>query len=178
MLIDSLDTIGTFDLTGTAGSASPGLPITMTGGLGDGTNPGGDASVIGGDGGTGAGGDGGDVLLTGGSAGVASAGDGGDVILGGGAGDGAGSAGVVVASSTMLATATPVGITMVPGAGLELAPIPKAALPGVLGAAGAVAPPGTLFVIIDDSTPPTPFVLVIVDGSSTYVRTDTYAPVT
>lgn len=176
MLIDSIETIGAFVLTGEDGSSSPGADVTLIGGMGDGTNVGGSIIATGGDGGTGAGGDGGDVILTAGSAGVASAGDGGDVVLVAGAGDGAGAPGVISAVSSLVAGG---GVVVPPGPfGLELVPGPKAGLPGALGAGLAGAPPGSMFVIIDDATGPTPFVLIIVDGTSTYVRTDTYAAVT
>lgn len=178
MLIDSIQTIGAFLLAGEAGSTSAGSDVDLLGGLGDGGFAGGSVSLTGGDGGMAGGGFGGDVLLTGGSAGVGSGGDGGSVILLGGAPDGAGAPGGITASSPVLATSTPVGITCAPGAGLELVPIPKGTLPGALGAGLAGAPPGTLFVIVDDATGPTPFVLIIVDGTTTYVRTDTYAVVT
>lgn len=60
---------------------------------------------------------------------------------------------------------------------LELTPIPKASLPGSIGPAGAGVPPGSLAVVVDDGGP-TSFVLAIVDGGSTWVRSDTYGLIT
>lgn len=177
MLIDSLETIGDLSFTGAAGSSSVGSTIALVAGDGDGAFPGGDVTLDAGDGGTSGGGDGGDVILTAGDAGVASGGDGGDVILAAGAGDGAGAAGSILPSSLLAAVGT--GITVVPGPlSLELIPTPKGALPGALGAGMAGMPPGSLAIVIDDATGPTAFVLIVVDGTATYVRTDTYAPIT
>lgn len=78
---------------------------------------------------------------------------------------------------TITAIGAPTAATVAPGSVFELTPIPKASLPGVLGPAGAAVPPGSMAVVIDDGGP-TAFVLAIVDGGSTWVRSDTYGPIT
>lgn len=68
------------------------------------------------------------------------------------------------------------GMVIPPAAFLEIVPGPKAGLSLGVGLAGF--PPGTMTVVIDDATGPTAFVLAIVDGAGTWVRTDTYAAIT
>lgn len=160
-----------------SGSGDVGGGVMLTGGLGDGIGVGGDITITAGDGGTSSPGDGGDVSITAGSAGAASGGDGGDVIITAGLPDGGGTAGAITPMSPVVAAGT--GITVLPGpSSLELVPVPKGALPGALGVGMAGMPPGSLAVVIDDLTGPTAFVLIIVDPAGTYVRTDSYAPIT
>lgn len=58
----------------------------------------------------------------------------------------------------------------------NLPPTPKAAV-GPLGPSVAAHPPGSFAFIIDDTTGPTPFIFAYVDGTSTWVRSDSLAPI-
>ncbi len=148
-----------------------GANVEIDAGNGAGTGDGGDVDVTAGTSSS-ATAVGGDATVTGGAA-TAGTGKGGDVILTGGTSAG-GAAGVVKTASPLF---TDAGLVQPATGFLELVPRGKATL-SALGAGAATEPPGSLAVIVDDATPPTPFVLVIVDGGSTWVRTDTYAPVT
>ena len=71
---------------------------------------------------------------------------------------------------------TIVGASFVPVPPPILIPTPKGAL-GPLGFGMAVFPPGSMAMVVDDATGPTPFVLAYVDGFTTWVRCDTSAPI-
>jgi len=58
-----------------------------------------------------------------------------------------------------------------------ITPTAKAAV-GPLGIGFAVHPPGSTAFITDDSTGPTSFILAYVDGTTTWIRSDSLAPIT
>ena len=58
----------------------------------------------------------------------------------------------------------------------NIVPTPKAGV-GALGVGMAIHPPGSFAFIIDDATPPTPFILAYVDGTVTWIRSDTLAAI-
>ena len=58
-----------------------------------------------------------------------------------------------------------------------ITPTPKAAV-GTLGFGFAIHPPGSTAFIIDDATGPSAFILAYVDGTSTWIRSDTLAIIT